>query len=143
MIFIKNKMIDFSKVQIYIYDLDLIEKMTKDFNELGCDNRADYLRFIIDEYFKNKESTSTNESVSINTLNTINDNVLTILNKIKDYVKALSDNINKANSREQTMSKNIEETIKLLALIYNLGFANYSKGILSKGVTLSDLLKDR
>lgn len=143
MIFIKNKMIDFSKVQIYIYDLDLIEKMTKDFNELGCDNRADYLRFIIDEYFKNKESTSTNESVSINTLNTINDNVLTILNKIKDDVKALSDNINKANSREQTMSKNIEETIKLLALIYNLGFANYSKGILSKGVTLSDLLKDR
>lgn len=136
-------MIDFSKVQIYIYDLDLIEKMTKDFNELGCDNRADYLRFIIDEYFKNKESTSTNESVSINTLNTINDNVLTILNKIKDDVKALSDNINKANSREQTMSKNIEETIKLLALIYNLGFANYSKGILSKGVTLSDLLKDR
>lgn len=143
MIFIKNKMIDFSKVQIYIYDLDLIEKMTKDFNELGCDNRADYLRFIIDEYFKNKESTSTNESVSINTLNTINDNVLTILNKIKDDVKALSDNINKANSREQTMSKNIEETIKLLALIYNLGVANYSKGILSKGVTLSDLLKDR
>lgn len=136
-------MIDFSKVQIYIYDLDLIEKMTKNFNELGCDNRADYLRFIIDEYFKNKESTSTKESVSVNTLNTINDNVLTILNKIKDDVKALSDNINKANSREQTMSKNIEETIKLLALIYNLGVANYSKGILSKGVTLSDLLKDR
>lgn len=86
MIFIDKRIIDFSKVQIYIYDLDLIEKMNEDYLKTKCVSKADYFRFIIEEYFRYKES------------NDKKDNVL--VKEINEIKKLISDSLKESNNDE-------------------------------------------
>ena len=37
---------DFSKVQIYIQDLDLCDKLNDDFYNVGCANKSEYASFL-------------------------------------------------------------------------------------------------
>ena len=46
---------DFSKVQIYIQDLDLCDKLNDDFYNVGCANKSEYARYVFESYLKQKK----------------------------------------------------------------------------------------
>ena len=150
---------DFSKVQIYIQDLDLCDKLNDDFYNVGCANKSEYARYVFESYLKQKEELNNIKLKLIDKLDSIgldieevidildNDDVIKELNKLqsiheesKNLLEKIYKAIRLAYENDHAIIHNQKEQLKLLGANYNLSKAIQNKKLLSSNVITDDEL---
>ena len=116
---------DFSKVQIYIQDLDLCDKLNDDFYNVGCANKSEYARYVFESYLKQKEE--------LNKLQSIHEESKNLLEKIYKAIRLAYEN-------DHAIIHNQKEQLKLLGANYNLSKVIQNKKLLSSNVITDDEL---